>query len=345
MAKKKKSIKDIAKELGISITTVSFIINGKSKEKRISDELADKVNAYVKKVGYQPSHMAQSLRSGKSKVLVLMVEDISNQFFATIAKSIEEKAYKAGYKLIYCSTDNDPEKAKEMIDTFKNRGVDGLIITPTPHLEATIRQLIEEDFSVVLFDRWLPNIDCSQVGVENKKSAAEAILYLIRSGCKNIGFVTLASDQNQMQDRLDGYEEVIKQYNYTAHIFKLPFHHIASQDVKIKIQSFLKDNPELDAVLFTTNYLAFEGLEAIRTLDLKIPGDISVISFDDHYFFNLYQPKITAIAQPLEKIAERIMEKMLQSLEDEKISSGYEKIVLPNQLRIRDSTFFVADKV
>jgi LacI family transcriptional regulator len=118
--------------------------------------LTKKVEDYIEEVGYKPSYLAQSLRLGKSKVIVFMVEDISNQFFSSIARLIEEKAYNNGYKIIYCSTDNDNSKAKELIDTFKMRNVDGFIITPTVGLERTVQSLIQDDFAVVLFDRWMP---------------------------------------------------------------------------------------------------------------------------------------------------------------------------------------------
>lgn len=338
MAKKKTSIKDIAKSLGISITTVSFILNGKAKEKRISEELTLKVEEYIKEVGYKPSHLAQSLRLGKSKVIVFMVEDISNQFFASIARKIEEKAYKNGYKIIYCSTDNDPEKAKALIDTFKVRSVDGFIITPTPALESTVLELLEEEFAVLLFDRWIPSIDCSYVVVENEKSAFEATSHLIQNGCKNIGFITVESDQIQMIDRLKGYSHAMESNGLKKNVFMLPFHNLSELGASSKIQQYLQKNSELDGIFFATNYLAFEGLQALNSLKKRIPEDVLLVSFDDHYFFTLFQPNISAIEQPLESIAEKLMEGMLMLLEDDGSNKPDFKVTLPNILHIRESS-------
>ena len=340
MAKKKTSIKDIARSLGISITTVSFILNGKAKEKRISEELTLKVEAYIKEVGYKPSHLAQSLRLGKSKVIVFMVEDISNQFFASIARKIEEKAYKNGYKIIYCSTDNDPEKAKALIDTFKVRSVDGFIITPTPALESTVVELIEEEFAVLLFDRWIPSIDCSYVVVENEISAFEATTHLIQNGCKNIGFIIVESDQMQMIDRLKGYGNAVESHGLQKNVFMLPFHTISESVAINKIQEYIQNNNDLDGLFFATNYLAFEGLQALNNLKKRIPEDLLVVSFDDHYFFTLFQPNISAIEQPLESIAEKLMEGMLMLLEDDEKSKQDFKVVLPNIIHVRESSDF-----
>lgn len=343
MANKKISIKDIAKALGVSITTISFIINGKAEEKRISKEMVKKVEDYVAKVGYRPNHLAQSLRSGKSKVLVLMVEDISNSFFANIARLLEEKAFKNGYKIIYCSTENNTEKAKELIHTFKSRNVDGFIITPTAGLKNEIENLIKEDFAVILFDRWIPDLDCSHVIVENRRSSFEATQHLIENGAKKIVFITVTSDQTQMQDRLAGYLEAVKMAKMSPYVFEEPFHTSTEEFQGDQIKEYLLDHLDADALFFATNYLAFEGLHAIRKLELKIPKDVQVLAFDDHFFFSLYQPSISAIAQPLELIADKLMEGILIQLGDsEKSKSDEFKVELVNQFVRRKSTEFKA---
>jgi LacI family transcriptional regulator len=338
MAKKRVSIKDIAKALGVSITTVSFIINGKAREQRISDEVIFKVKNYIKEVGYKPSHVAQSLRLGKSKIIVFMAEDISNQFFSSIARYIEEKAYKNGYKIIYCSTDNDPEKAKELISTFQMRNVDGFIITPTPNIEESIQDLINEEFPVVLFDRWLPQVDCSHVIVENRKSAFEGAQHLINKGCKNLAFVTVESAQTQMVDRSTGFKEAARNANVTFIEFQLKFHNLSDIGPYEELLDFFKSREKIDGVFFATNYLAFEGLQALGALGREIPEEVKVISFDDHYFFNLYKPKITAIEQPLELISEKLMETMLSHLDEFTVGYTPRKVVLSNTLNKRESS-------
>lgn len=338
MAKKKISIKDIANALEISITTVSFILNGKAREKRISDELITRVENYIRETGYRPSHLAQSLRLGKSKVIVFMVEDISNHFFASIARLIEEKAFENGYKIIYCSTENDPEKAKELIGTFKVRSVDGFVITPTPNLESTISELLEEDFAVLLFDRWMPEINCSYVIVENEESAFQATEHLVLQGCKHIGMIHVESDQMQMKLRLAGYQRAVRKYGLSEYVLHVPFHNYTENEEIDRMTGFLTSHPELDAVFFSTNYLAFEGLRAIQLLGRRIPDDLAVASFDDHYFFSLYQPHITGIEQPIQQIADRLMESMLELLKHSGEHKPVIKSVLPTVLHPRGSS-------
>lgn len=167
--KKRVLISDIAKALGISVTTVSFILNDKAKEKRISDALTKRVLEYVEKVGYKPNQLAKSLRTGQTKILGLLVEDIANPFFSNVAKYIERQAYSAGYHIIYCSMNNDENKAKELIQLFMDRQVDGFIITPSEGLEETISNIKQNNIPVVLFDRFIPTVDTSYVVSDNKK--------------------------------------------------------------------------------------------------------------------------------------------------------------------------------
>jgi LacI family transcriptional regulator len=337
MRKKTLGISDIAKQLNVSITTVSFILNGKAKEKRISDKLANRVLRYVSKVDYTPNHLAKSLRTGKTNLIGLIVEDISNPFFANVARLIEENAYKKGFRIIYCSSDNDTDKTRELIKVFRDRQVDGYIITPSAGTEKDIQSLLAAKATVVLFDRHFPEMSTNFVVVDNAGSTYNAIRHLIEQGYKNIAFITLKSDQTQMIDRLKGYKKAVKEFGLKSFIKKIPFHP-ASHNYIPNITSFLKEESAVDAVFFATNYLGISGLEAIKNLRKKIPSEIGVVSFDDHDLFRLYTPSITAVAQPIEEMSEQLINILLTSLDDNEENDIERKITLPAHLIIRDSS-------
>lgn len=333
---KKLSIRDIGRELGISITTISFILNGKAKEKRISEALTEKVLKFVEEVNFKPNMMAQGLRTGKSKIICLMVEDISNNLlFAQVARLIEEEAHNKGYRIIYCSTDNKKEKALELIRLFRDRSIDGYIITPPEGIENEIQSLINEGIPVVLIDRNLPKLKCSHVVIENLNSTREAIHHLITNGFKNIAFVTLDSEQTQMADRLAGYEIALADHGLQPYVKKLNYHQKADQNIA-EIVSFLAENKSIDAIFFSTNYIGVWGLQAIKILNLNIPNDIAVISFDDQDLFKFYTPSITVVSQPVPAISDHIIKLMLNAL-DEKDTDVHE-IVLPAKLIVRESS-------
>ncbi|HSJ67028.1 MAG TPA: LacI family DNA-binding transcriptional regulator [Anditalea sp.] len=336
MAKQKLSIKDIASQLNISITTVSFILNGKAKENRISEKLTKKVLDHIEKVGYQPSQLAQSLRTGKSKILVFMVEDISNYFYSSVARKMEEKAYASGYKIIYCSTDDDINKAQELIQVFKGRQVDGYIITAPKGLEGDIKQLMEEGLPVVLFDRYFPDMDASHVVINNLQATYSAINGLIDNGFKNIGFVTLESQQTQMMDRYKGYEKAINEHNLSLNLKTIPYEDIGTDNIEKKIRLFVaEEKPGLDALFFSTNYLTISGLAALKSLGKNIPEDIAVVAFDDNELFKLYNPPISAIAQPIEEMSNKLMDVILSQL---KGNMEIEKHELPVHYIDRESS-------
>lgn len=311
--KKKLSIVDIAKQLNVSPTTISFILNGKAKEKRISDELAEHVLKQIEISGYKANSLAQSLRTGKTSIIGLMVENIANPFFANVARLIEEKAYKNGYKIIYCSTANDTEKTKDLLKMLSERHVDGYIISPPEGVESDINQLIENNSPVILFDRYLPNTLADYVGINNEESTYNATIHLITNGYKEIAFVTLDSLQSQMQDRLRGYERALAEHGLNQHVKEISYHQTEDM-IHRHIIHFFDRKKNIDAVLFSTNYLGVSGLKAIREMGLRIPEDLAVVAYDDNSLFEMYSPSITAIAQPVEDISERLITSLLNRL-------------------------------
>jgi len=335
--KKKTSITDIAKQLNISITTVSFILNGKAEEKRISKTLSEKVLKLVEELNYKPNQLAKSLRTGKTNLIGLIVEDIANTFFANIARLIEEVAYEKGYRIIYCSTENDPNKTKELIGMFRERYVDGYIITPSAGITDDINQLIKDKLPFVLVDRYLPGIATNYVGIDNFGSSYNAARHLLSQGFQKIAFVTIESEQTQMQERLEGYEKAMLLNSKEKLIKKVLF--TDKSDLMVEhIASFLLANEDIDAIIFATNYLGIAGLEAIKKLNLKIPNDIGVVAFDDHDLFRLFSPTITSIRQPVEEIAEHVLKLLLKNLDSTGKPKKLESIILSPTLIIRESS-------
>ena len=334
--KRKISIHDIAKELGVSSTTVSFVINGKAKEKRISIEMEERIQAYVQKVGYQPNMMAKSLRTGKSKIIGLMVENIADPFFSSIARIIEENTYKLGYKIFHSSTDNDTDKSKDLIKVFRERQVDGYIIAPAPGIEDNIQQLIDDGIPVIQFDRYFNALNTDVVVIDNEGGAYAAARHLFDNGYTNIGFVTLDSFQVQMTDRLKGYQKAIKESGAKKMVLHVPFGIESIQSTE-KIKEFIEQHKSMDAILFATNYLAISGLLAIRELGINIPREMGIVGFDDNSHFALFSPSITAVAQPVQEISEAVIKLMITCLGENK-KRKREKIVLKTILNVRDSS-------
>jgi LacI family transcriptional regulator len=336
--KKKTSIHDIARQLNISATTVSFVLNGKADEKRISEDVRKKVLEYVKLVGYQPNMVAKSLRTGRTNIIGMLVEDISDPFFASISRGVESLAYKHGYKIFFSSTENDTEKTKALIKVFRERQVDGYIIAPPPGIENEIQALMDDNVPVILFDRYLPTITTSTVIIDNFSGSYQAVKHLRQNGFSNVGFITIESDQTQMSERLQGYLKAVTEIDQKPYVQKLPYQLSHALDAEQMVHDFIKQYPVLDAIVFATNYLAINGLKAISNLGLSVPDDIAVVGFDDNTHFNLFSPSITAVAQPIEEISEEVVKQLLDALSDEKENKKRRTVTLPVKLVIRNSS-------
>lgn len=284
-------MKDISQKLGLSITTISFIINKKA-ENKISKEVIGRVEDYIEKVGYKPNSSAQSLRTGKSKTIVFMAEDISDPFFSAIAKEMEELAFDNGYKIIYCSTENKKERAIELLDLFRDRQVDAYIITPPEDFEEEIRKLIyQEEQHVMLFDRYYSNFKHNYVILENFKGAKEATLKFVEAGRKEILFIGIESDLSPLVERRKGYLDGVETSGLKNYTLFIPFDQIKTQNGREMIEGFMKKNPNIDAILFATNNLAINGLRVMKEKKIRIPDDIAIISFDERDVFELYTYK------------------------------------------------------
>jgi LacI family transcriptional regulator len=338
MKRKAVSIKNIADELKISVTTVSFVLNGKAEEKHISKELAQKVLDYAKLINYKPNQIAQSLRTGKSKILVFMVEDISNSFFSKLARIFEDIAYQKGYRVIFCSNENDDNKSKELIELFRFRQVDGFIIVPSPGIRDIIEDLIKENIPVVLLDRFFEGLDCNCVVVDNEEAAFSAALELINNKFSNIGFITMASDQTQMKDRLLGYEKAIELNNLKSYVLQIPFDEIYSEKAKQYFKDFLIQNINLDAVFFATNYLAQNGLEVFKDSNCNLLSNLGIIVFDENEMFKIYPTSISCVSQPLYEISSKLMELMMPLLNAKDVTKITQKIILKSEIILRESS-------
>ncbi len=335
--KKKISMKDISRELGISITTISFIVNNKA-ENKISKEVIKRVEDYIAKVDYKPNSSAQSLRTGKSKLIVFMVEDISDPFFSAIARRMEEIAFYNNYNLIYCSTGNSKERTLELIQLFKERQVDAFIITPPENFQLELEKLIYEEHQIVMvFDRYFEGFKHNYVVLENRGSAKMAVEAIYKSGKRNIAFIGIDSELSTLVDRRIGYLEAINNYQLKDYQLLFKFEQVRTLEGKGIIEKFLKDNEEIDAILFATNNLALNGLRVLREKKIEIPNQIAIVSFDERDVFELHSPPISVISQPISELASELIESTLNILKKEKNNSNNMQKVFSGELIRRES--------
>ncbi|RKE43528.1 LacI family DNA-binding transcriptional regulator [Sphingobacterium detergens] len=325
-----KSIKEIAQELNVSKSTVSLVINHKAEQARISKELERRVLDYVEKVGYKPNSLAKSLATGRSNTIGLIVENIGDSFFGPFALHVEELLRKKNYHVLYSSTLGDPQNAQDIIDFMLEKKVEGILLAPTVNLEEHQRKILENKVPLVVFDRNSPEVATHYVHIDNGDSSRKACLHLQSIGCKNFGLITIDSDQPQMLARKNAYLQFCEETGMQARILQLPYNRLRQKGIAA-LRSWVSKNVDLDGLFFTTNYLCILGLKSLRSEGGE-HFNFPLFSFDDHELFDILNPKISCIQQPLEPLAKTCVKVLLKEI-DSGITSPKEYVISTNLIK------------
>ena len=331
------SLKDIANQLGVSTALVSMVLNNRGDEKGINAETQKKVWDLAKKLNYRPNQVARSLRLGNSKTIGLIIADISNVFYSVIAKSIEEKASENGYSIMFMSSEENPEKEKEMLRVFMNKGVDGLILSTSFSDRDQMRKLRDSNIPFVLIDRYVPGVKTNYVVSGNYQGAFDMTEHLLSLGHTRTALMHVTpSHLSTMKHRILGHQDALRKNGHQVKsrlIKEIPY-----DDIKKNMEKVLKElilEEKIDSVFFLNNKLTIAGLDVLKRLNIRIPYDISIVSFDDIDLFRFSHPTITSVSQPKEEIGKVAFEVLLNQINDREAKT--QQIVLPVKLNIRES--------
>lgn len=331
---KRVSLKDIAAKVGVSTALVSYVLNGQEKEKRVGAEVVKRIRKAAEELNYQPNQIARSLRMQTTKTIGLIVADIANPFFAQLARIIENEANKYGYTVIFGSSDEDELKSEALINTLLNRQVDGLIIVPAGGTSSQIETLLKKRIPVVLVDRYFPELSVSHVVLDNYKATFEATCHLINTGYKNIAMIAYKSNLTHMKDRIRGYKEAMKSNNLqeNVHVTEIRHNHYEA-DFNITFSKLIRNNKEIEGLLFATSVLSISGLFQIQNQCLKIPEDFAFIGFDGGDSFDLYQPPLSYIQQPIDEMGKESTRILMDIITN---SGKISQVKLQSKMIIRD---------
>lgn len=298
---KKINLKDIADYVGVSTALVSYVLNGQAIEKQVNKSTAERITKAAKKFNYQPNQIAKSLKIQKTHTIGLVVADINFRFSTGITSAIEEEAKKNNYTVIYGSSNEDAEKFAKLINVFVNRRVDGLILVPTEGSENEIEVLQSSGIPFVLVDRHFPGIHCNYIALNNYKATYDATQYLIDKGHRRIAFINYRTTLFHLLERNRGYLDALKdnglnfEQSWLQQIDKIA----GDNEVAINIDELMEGSEPCDAIFFATDTLAISGLKYFNKQKISVPGQISVLSFDESDAFDLFYVPITFSRQPL----------------------------------------------
>jgi LacI family transcriptional regulator len=333
------NLKDIATIVGVSVSTVSLVLNGKAAKSRISEELEKKILSIAEKNNYRPNILARGLRKGTTNAIGFIISDISNALFIKLARQVEKEAMKRGYKVFFASSDDRDDQCIEAIDTFLNMKMDGLIIVPTQGIEDKIRQLKIHKVPFVLVDRYFPKIDTNYVIINNWQSSYDAVDYLIKKGKRRIATFSYETSLYHMTDRMNGYIAALKDngINFDNRlVLKIPWSAVEYEVIMEHVR-YLVEECKIDSIFFQTSWTAVTGIRALFGLNFEISKRISVICFDDNEFFPLLKPSITSLIQPVEELGIESVRILIDEIKNKRANKIKSKTMYSGRLIERDS--------
>ncbi len=330
------TLRDIAEKAGLSISTVSRVLNRKTEQHRISKETERLVLKTAKELNYRPNQLARGLRLRNTQTIGLVVPDISNPFFACLTRSIQNTAHKLGYTLIVCDTDENVGLEIEHINLLRSKGVDGFVIMPVGQRYEHLEPLVGEGVPVVLVDRCFPELQTDSVVVDNHRGAYELTEYLLACGHRRIAIIQGLPQTFTSNERVRGYRDALLSHGVAVDESLIVGRDFRRENGYIETKLLLSLREPPSAIFATSDLITLGALEAISEEGLHIPDDISLVSFDDVEFGPFLRCPLTAIAQPKEIMGEIAVNLLMERLRGRRQGEA-QRIVLPPRLVIRQS--------
>ena len=336
------TLKQIAEQLGISITTVSKALKDypdvSKKTRKLVRETAFMLN-------YKPNSFAVNLRTRESKTIGLIIPEIVHHFFSSIIKGIISQAEKKGYLVIILQSNESYELEKKQIDLLLSKRVDGILISLAngtgdyKHLT----EIIENDTPLVMFDKIAKIIRCSKVIIDDRKAAYKATEHLIKIGCKKIAhFRGPLMPQNSI-DRFLGYKQALIDYGLPYDptlVYVNDCGDLSFEEGKESINQLLKDHDDVDGIFINTDLVAIGAMTEIIKNGIKVPEDISIVGFSNWFMSSVMSPSLTTINQPGFEMGKKAFKLLYKEIRDKKKNKAiiYKDVILDADLIIRNST-------
>jgi LacI family transcriptional regulator len=331
-----KNIKELAERLNLSITTVSRVLNGKSTSYRISAVTSQRVIDAARELNYSPNRIARGLKLEKTDTIGLIIPDVANAFFASIAKIIEIESRKNGYSIILCDSLDNEETELELLQLMNGRKVDGIIIAPVGHKSIHIEQVQKSGTPVVVVDRFFPKTTIPYISTDNYSGAFKAVDHIISMGHTRIACIQGGRDTSSNIDRVRGYMDALKKYNIDPDPSLMPGDSFGEENGYIQTRILMSKNNRPTAIFALSNLISLGVLRALNEIQLTIPQDVSLLSFDEQPYSAFLASPMTTIEQRREEIARMALNVLLGMIR-KGTTEDETKILLEPRLIIRKS--------
>jgi LacI family transcriptional regulator len=328
------TIHDVAKRAGVGSITVSRVINNSGY---ISTETRERVQKAIDELGYVPNTLARSLRSRRTNTVALMVTDITNPFFTTLARGVEDAANEAGYTVIFCNTDESAVKEEKYLNVLLQKQVDGLLLVPTQKSVNTIQQILKHGTPVVVLDRRISEVNVDTVRCDSLDGGYKLTKYLVSLGHRQIAVMSGAVGVSTADDRVAGYQKALAENGIAIDerfIFRGEFtpdsgYSMTKQAINLPLRP--------TALIAANNFITIGAMKALQEVGLEVPEDMALAGFDDLPPAIVTFPFFTVVSQPAYEMGTQAMQLLLKRLNDKELGA-FQEVILPTQLIVRRSS-------
>ncbi len=331
------TIKDIARALNISISTVSRALRGLPE---IHPDTRNAVMKLAEELDYQPNQLAKNLVKSRTKTIGVVFPNLSYHYFSAMLNSIEETAMQAGYSVLVTQTNESYVRETVCIENLLRSRVEGLIISlsrDTVYLDH-VEKLIKREIPVVLVDRTAESLPTTRVIVDNQAAAFKATEHLIKQGCRRIGFLAGPAQLSLSQQRIDGYLKATAQYGVMAGEQYIRYCDYTSENTIVQTLSLMSLPQPPDGVVAISDRIAYPALYAMQQKGLSVPADVAVVSFNNEPVSAFFSPALSSVSQPIAEMAQETVRLLLHQIENPDDAVRAETIVFDTQLIIRESS-------
>jgi len=344
--KKKITLKQIARELDVSISTVSKALRNSIE---ISEDTREKVQAFAKLYNYRPNNIALSLKNRKTKTIGVIIPEIVHHFFSIVIRGIEQVANKRGYNVIVGLSNESFDKEVINMQMLANGSIDGFILSISKETLLQqdyhhFKETISQGMPIVMFDRVVNEIECDKVIIDDLKGSKNAVSKLLSNGCKHVAIITTKDYVSVGKLRTQGYLEALEDYKMSPNsnlILKVD-DELVSEDHLISLESEIEqlflNNKKIDGVFAVNELYAIIGMKVARKRGLRIPDDIQFIGFTDGVLSKHATPSLTTVSQHGQEMGEKAAELLIEKLEHEDQEEQYQTVVIETELIERNST-------
>ncbi|QDI92562.1 LacI family transcriptional regulator [Salicibibacter halophilus] len=330
-------MEDVANHASVSKSTVSQFLN--QRYEYMAGDTKKRIEKAIQTLGYNPNYVARSLKQKKTLTIGIIVANILHRFSTMAIRAIEDFCYEKDYNTIVCNADDDPLKERRYIQLLRAKQVDGLIIIPTEGNYEIYDGMQKEDFPVVFMDRKINGLTIPTITIENREAASRAVQHFYDLGHHRIGMLTPPLNISTRQERVEGF---IKGYRLNNLVYDEKLIRNAEvEQVANELEKMLNLSDPPTAILSGNDLVLIEILSYAKKYDVKIPGDLALITFDDVTFANFYYPSLTTIAQPAYEMGEAAADQLIKRMKVMNYSRGANqdgnKIEFASTLVVRES--------